>query len=423
MRKSRAVFIISSFVALSILSCVEPERVTLWTDVPEFALYGEVFNASQSKYKVETHYFELLAQNLTSRVEQPDIVVGRWLKSASTRRLFKPLDWLLKDSSLDGSLFYPKLLELGVVDDEQYLLPVSFNIPALVFARDNSALMINHFTISLEEAKELGKAYNVMNRGAYTRVGFSPDWDDDFLFVSAALLNADFREGSPLSWNVGALERALEYDKAWIHEANSSIQAVDDFTFKYFFEPPVNLIGQGRILFSYMNSSEIFTLDYDQQSNLDFRWLAEKERIPLSEDTVYYGLYEQGSSGKGAEAFTKWFFQTETQRLLLENNKKLQLNAILFGIAGGFSAMRNVTEEVFPRFYPSLLGHMPPDDFLSPPGILPQNWLAVKARVILPYMRDYIRAAQEEAEEAGYTPVQELRPLVDRITDWYRINK
>ncbi|MDR2448317.1 MAG: ABC transporter substrate-binding protein [Treponema sp.] len=423
MRKDIVAFTISSLAALSILSCMEPERVTLWTDIPEFVLYSEVFNASQTKYKVETHYFELTAKKLTSTVEQPDIVVGRWLKSASTRRLFKPLDWILKDNSLDGSLFYPKLLELGVVDDEQYLLPVSFNIPAFVFARDNSALMTNHFTISLEEAKELGKAYNVINRGAYTKIGFSPNWDDDFLFISAALLNTDFREGDPLSWNADALERALEYDKAWINEANSSIQAVDDFTFKYFFEPPVKLIGQGRILFSYMNSSEIFTLDYDQQSNLDFRWLAEEEHIPLSEDTVYYGLYQQGRLGKGAETFTKWFFQTETQRLLLENNKNLQLNSILFGIASGFSAIRNVTEEVFPRFYPSLLGHMPPDAFLSPPNILPQNWLAVKKRVILPYMHEYIRTAQEGAEEAGSASVQALRPLADRITDWYRINK
>ncbi|MDR0706742.1 MAG: hypothetical protein LBF60_02515 [Treponema sp.] len=423
MRRDIPAFITYSFAALSILSCVEPERVTLWTDVPEFALYSDAFNASQTKYKVETHYFELTAKKLTSTVEQPDIVVGRWLKSASTRHLFKPLDWILKDNSLDGSLFYSKLLELGVVDDEQYLLPVSFNIPAFVFARDNSALMSNHFTISLEEAKDRAKAYNVINRGAYTRIGFSPNWDDDFLFVSAALLNADFREGDPLSWNAEMLERALEYDKAWINEANSSIQAVNDFTFKYFFEPPVKLIGQGRILFSYMNSSEIFTLDYDQQSNLDFRWLAEEEHIPLGEDTVYYGLYQQGRPGKGADAFTKWFFQAETQRLLLENNKKLQLNTILFGIAGGFSAMRNVTEEVFPRFYPSLLGHMPPDAFLSPPNILPQNWLAVKERVVLPYMHEYIRTAQEGAEEAGYASVQALRPLADRIADWYRINK
>jgi hypothetical protein len=426
-------FPFSFFSVLFIVSCslFEQERVILWTDVPEFALYAAVFNASQTKYKVETHYFELTAKKLSSTVEQPDIVVGRWLKSASTRYLFKPLDWLLKDNSLDGSAFYPKLLELGVIDNEQYLLPVSFNVPALVFARDNSDLLTDYFTVNLEEAKELGKAYNAMSRGAYTRIGFSPDWDDDFLFVSAALFTADFREGEPLTWDAAALTRALEYDKAWIAEANTSIQAVDDFTFKYFFEPPVKLILQGRICFAYMNSAEIFTLDYDQQSNLDFRWIAEKERIPLSEDTVYYGLYQQGNIGKGAEVFTEWFFQIETQRRLLENNKRQQLNAILFGIAGGFSAMRNVTEEVFPRFYPSLLGHMPPDDFLTPPNILPQNWLTVKERVILPYMHEYIHAASavdatedtENANGAVSPPVLKIRSLEDRVADWYRINK
>ncbi|MDR2193799.1 MAG: hypothetical protein LBP19_04950 [Treponema sp.] len=422
-------FTIFFFGALSILSCsfFEQERVTLWTDVPEFALYAAAFNASQTKYKVETHYFELAAKKLGSTVEQPDIVVGRWLKSASTRYLFKPLDWLLKDNSLDGSAFYPKLLELGVIDNEQYLLPVSFNIPALVFTRDTGALLTDHFTINLEEARKLGKAYNAMSKGSYTRIGFSPNWNDDFLFVSAALFNTNFREGDPLMWDAAALIRALEYDKIWITESNTSIQAVDDFTFKYFFEPPVKLILQGRIRFAYMNSAEIFTLDYDQQSNIDFRWLAEKEHIQLSEDTVYYGLYQRSTIDKGAEVFTEWFFQLETQRHLMENNKKQQLNTILFGIAGGFSAMRNVTEEVFPRFYPSLLGHMPPAGFLNPPNILPQNWIAVKERVILPYMHEYIHRASvdniKEANVAVFSPLQEIRPLEDRIADWYRINK
>jgi ABC-type glycerol-3-phosphate transport system substrate-binding protein len=431
MRKRLIIFSFVFFGALSILSCsfFEQERIILWTDVPEFALYAAAFNASQTKYKVETHYFELTAKKLSSTVEQPDIVVGRWLKSASTRYLFKPLDWLLKDNSLDSSIFYPKLLELGVIDNEQYLLPVSFNVPALVFTQDNSALLRSYFTINLEEAKELGKVYNAIGGGVYTRIGFSPNWDDDFLFVSAALFNTDFREGDPLAWDSAALKRALEYNRAWIAEANTSIQAVDDFTFKYFFEPPVKLTLQGRICFAYMNSAEIFTLDYDQQANLDFRWLAEKEHIPLSEDTVYFGIYQQGNIGKGAEVFTEWFFQIETQRQLLENNKKQQLNTILFGIAGGFSALRNVTEEVFPRFYPSLLGHIPPDDFLTPPNILPQNWLTIKERVILPYMHEYINRKSdgvediEEANGAVSSPIQEILPLEDRIADWHRINK
>ncbi len=417
MLKHRKFFIILMAAALLFASCsfFEKSQVVLWTDVPEFALYAEVFNASQSKYKVEIAYYDLIAEKLSSTNEQPDIVVGRWLKSASTRFLFKPLDWLLTDNSLDGTAFYPRLLELGIIEEAQYLLPVSFNVPALVFAQTNSPMLSNGFTVGLEEAKTLGADFNVSQRDSYTRMGFSPDWGNGFLFVSAALLGADFREGdaSPLSWNEAALYRALDYNKAWIAEANTSMRAVDDFTFKYFYDPPVKLISQGRILFTFMNSDEIFTLDPEQRANLDFRWLSENDQIPLNEGTVYYGLYQRGTALKGAEAFTEWFFKSENQRLLLETIKHRQLNTMLFGIAGGFSAMRNVTEEVFPRFYPHLLGHVPPDDFLSPNNILPQNWLTVKERVILPFMHEYIRA------EDG----AELRPLDRRVSDWYRINR
>jgi ABC-type glycerol-3-phosphate transport system substrate-binding protein len=243
-------------------------------------------------------------------------------------------------------------------------------------------------------------------------MGFSPDWNNDFLFVSTSLLNVSFREAEPLDWDESTLIEALEYEKAWIAEANNGIQEVDDFSFKYFYDPPVKLVAKGRILFTYMDSAEFFTLDTEQRSNLDFRWLAEQNSIPLIEGTVYYGIYNSGNSTKGAEAFTQWFFQPDTQRLFLENNKKRQLNEIFFGITGGFSAMRNVTEEIFPQFYPSLLGHIPPDAFLHPAAILPQNWLTVKERVILPYMHEYIRAK-------GNT----IRPLERRITDWYRVNR
>lgn len=409
----RNIFIANLFALCCFCACsfFEPDRVIIWTDRPEFALYADSFNISQQKYKIETYYFEAVAQKLAATPDRPDIIVGSWLKGDAVDFLYKPLDRLFEDNAINKEAFYPKLLELGVIDNKQYLLPVSFNIPALAFAINNSTLLSNSFTVSLDEVKTAGKSYNTLQKGAYTRMGFSPDWSDEFLFMIADLLGADFRIGDPLLWDETALKNALEYTKKWVTEANTSFQAVDDFVFKYFHNPPLKRIAQDRILFLYLNSAEFFTLDYDQRANLDFRWLEEKNRIPLVEGSVYYGLYRRGKSNKGASAFTKWFFQPETQRMLLENNKKYQLNAILFGIAGGFSALRNVTEEIFPRFYPGLLGHIPPDAYLSPPNILPKNWRTIKERIILPYIREYTRA---EAE---------TRPLDHRITDWYRINK
>jgi hypothetical protein len=74
--------------------------------------------------------------------------------------------------------------------------------------------------------------------------------------------------------------------------------------------------------------------------------------------------------------------------------------------------MKTVTEHIFPQYYSKLLGHMPPEDYLSPPNILPRYWMTLKERVLLPYLRERIRSPSPE----------DTRPLNHRINDWIRIN-
>jgi len=391
----------------------ESKTAVLWTDRPEFVFYAEQFNASQDRYKIEVFYYESVAQELTNRTNFPDIAAASWLKSVSTRSLFSPLDNLFTKDSGAWGFFYPKLLDLGRIEDKQYLVPVSFNIPAMVFGSEHSRSMSNPFTISMEEIKERGKAYNVESGGVYTRMGFSPSWNEEFLFIVAALMNAGFREASPIAWDAMTLEQAILWVQTWITEANTSIQAEDDFVFKYLYDPPARLLSSGRILFTYMDSVELFTMAEERWSNLDFRWIAEKNAIPVEEGAVFLGIHRRTKAKSAALAFTRWFFRADTQRLLLETSKEKRLLETSFGIGGGFSAMRTVTEQVFPLFYPSLLGRMPPEDFLSPPSIVPRNWKQVKEKVIIPYLRERVRNFSGE----------ELRALELRITDWYRLNR
>jgi ABC-type glycerol-3-phosphate transport system substrate-binding protein len=390
----------------------EPTVAVLWTDRPEFALYAGYFNASQSEFKIEAEYLELPAQKLTNTEKYPDIVAGSWLKSTSTRSLFKPLDDLFKDNLISQPAFYSRLLDLGNIEGKQYLLPVAFNIPALALAQTQNRALSNPFTIDMAEIKELGKAYNIQRNGTFTRMGFSPAWNNEFLFLTAILFNTSFREASPVAWDTSALERAIAFVQEWIDEANNGIQAEDEFTFKYFYDPPTKLALSGRILFTYMNSAEFFTLTEERRSGLDFRWISEQDTIPLIEGTVYYGIYKGSKAKKATLAFTQWFFQEKTQRLLLETARNSRINETHFGIAGGFSAMRTVTEQVFPQFYPGLLGHMPPADFLSPPNILPRNWTPLKEKVILPYLYERIRHKSKD----------EIRSLERRISEWNRLN-
>jgi len=385
----------------------------LWSDRPEFALYAEFFNAAQNQYKIEVRYYDFPAQKLRENGAYPDIVAGSWLKSVSTRVFFKPLDRHFRGNALHKNDFYPRLLAMGNIDGKQYLLPVSFNAPMVIFARDNGSQLSNPFTIGFNEMKKLGKNYNTETRGAYTRMGFSPTWDDNFLFITATLYNASFREAAPIAWDSIALDRAMNFAYEWTGEANTSIQAVDDFTFKYFYDPPATLALSGRLLFTCMNSDAFFTLAEDQQNQLNFRWLAERDTIPLVEESVYLGLAKKGKAPKAAAAFLRWFFNADTQRGLLEKSRQNRLSETSFGISGGFSAMRPVTEQIFPQFYLGLLGHMPPAEFLSPPNILPVNWTALKERVILPYLHDRARQPNQEG----------IYQLERRLADWQRVNR
>jgi len=401
-------------VLTNLISCAifENNTVILWTDRPEFALYGEYFNAAQNRYKVEIRYYEAPAQRLVETGEYPDIVAASWLNSASIRSLWRPLDDLFKKDGLDESAFYQKLLSVGKIDNHQYLLPVNFNIPAIIFAREFIQSYSNPFTIEMDEIKERGKAFNTETRRVYTRMGFSPSTNDEFLFLAAILFGAGFREASPIAWESQALEQSIRYINEWIAEANTSVQMEDDFAFKYFFDPPDKLVNSGRILFTYMDSSRFFTLPEERRTNLDFRWISAREMIPIDEWGVYYGIHKRTRALNGAKAFTRWFFTTETQKLLLEAEKNKRTTELSFGIAGGFSAMRTVTEQVFPQFYPDLLGRIPPENYLSPPNILPRNWISVKERVILPYLRERIRSSRDE-----------VRALERRVSDWYRLNR
>jgi ABC-type glycerol-3-phosphate transport system substrate-binding protein len=345
------------------------------------------------------------------------MIAASWLKSSSTQSLFRPLEELFREDRLHEEDFYPRLLQLGNISSTQYLLPVAFNIPMMAFIRDTGRPMSNPFTINLKEIKERGRGYNIKTgRGAdtvYTRMGFSPNWSDEFLFIITTLMGTNFQEDTPLTWNAAALENAVKFTQKWIRDANTSLQAEDDFSFKYLYDPPAILINSGRILFSYMDSSSFFTLTEELRSNLDYRWIAESSVIPVDEWNVYFGILKKGKNQRAARAFALWFFNTDNQRQILA---KAQANHQLensFGIAGGFSGLRTVTEHIFPQFYPGLLGHMPPESFLTPPQILPQEWRMIKETVVLPYLHERVRADK----------ASDVRSLESRMQEWFRLNK
>jgi len=399
--------------AVLTVSCGGGRIAQIWTDRGELAFYGEYFNAIQDKYKVAVKYYPSPGAQLARSGYTPDVIVASWLKNSSTEGRFRKLDNMFGAKKISRSVFYPRLLAFGRIDRNQYLLPVSFNAPALIFSKERELPLSNPFTIGFDEIKELSGKYNTTTRSAYTRMGFSPLWNSGFLLTAAVLYGASFREELPLIWDAQALDNSMGLIYQWTNEVNTSNQAEEDFAFKYFFEPPQKLVQSGRILFSYIESGEFFTLGQDSRDRLDLRWIMEQDKLPMTEDAVFLGIPKRGRSPGAARAFARWFFQTDNQRLILEYCKANRISETVFGICGGFSALSPVTEQIYPLYYPELLGRMPPPEYLMPPSVLPENWAAIKERVVLPYLQD--RARKESAKDT-YT-------LEKRLADWLRMNR
>lgn len=381
----------------------------IWTDQADFASYTELFNKSQSRYHVIVEYRENPAGALIAAKETPDIVIGPWLKGEKARSRLEPVDYLFNELRISSKLFYSPLLDLGNVGGRQFLLPVCFNMPALIFAPERQNLVPNDFSLSLDEIKAISREYNIRQKGQYTRMGFSPRWDREFLYITAQLFSTRFEEDSHLiKWNEDSLTKTIEYLADWTKSCNTSSQAEDDFKFKYLYDPPYKLVTGGRNLFSYIPSDDLFTLPQDKLQNVDFRWITKDGKAAVSDGIIYLGICKKARNIDAAEAFLIWFFNEKTQKELLERSRNLGTLKRSFGISGGFSALKTVNEKAFPILYPSLLGHLPPADSLQVPKILPNNWETLKRDLVIPYLSDAV--SDSGTKES----------LHDRIGDWLK---
>lgn len=412
--KNLKYFLFLLVILFVISGCSARNQVAvIWTNSVDFISYAEKFNSSQNEWKVVVKYKESPSQALVLEQEKPDIVISPWLKSRETRSYFTTLDYLFSELDLDRSIFYKELLELGKIQGFQYLLPVNFNLPAVIFKNDGNNFSQSKFILSLDEIKKTSKEYNVKKGDVYTRMGFVPSAYPEFMYLTTVLFGSGYEEGGKLfSWNQENLDKGISYIKDWITEANTSFTAEQDFVFKYFYNPAYNLVMDGRILLAYTTSRELFTYSLGKLSNLDYRWITLNGEVPVLEDMLYLGICKEGKNRRAARAFVTWFFNEETQKNLLENSKNLSLMNTSFGIAGGFSSIKNINDKVLPGFYPVLLGHLSQLENIIVPNVLPSNWVTLKTRIILPFIKDKI--ISEETDK--------IIPMETRIDIWLREN-
>ncbi len=401
------------FFSLTFVSCKNSRTnpVIIWTNNVEFASYVELFNAKHKDTKAVVVYKESPASSLPPAKDElaPDLVVGPWLKNSKTRKNFTPMDYLLGEQGISRSSYYNQVINYGIINEKQYLLPVSFNLPLIIYGTRNENLITTTHLISIDQMKTMAKAFNAQGSdGSFTKMGYAPSWDSDFIYEVTKLKNVSYREkGASFSWNAEEMKNTLESLKAWTTDCNADTSSEQNFQFKYLYMPKYKQVATGRCLFAYTTSDEFFKLTEMQSQGISFRWLEENMKIPVEDSIVTMGLYKKSRNTKKAEEFIGWFAREDTQRELLERTQLLKLDTITFGIAGGFSAIKSVNEKIYPLYYRSLLANLPTESYLTMPNILPPRWMNLKQRVVIPFISDGINTAEKES-----------MGLEERISDW-----
>lgn len=404
MNYKRAIFAASAFLGAALFasflffSCAKKEtRLVLKTNNVEFVSFAELFNASQDKIKVVVHYQDELVKALGAAkdADKPDILAGSYLQAGLEKKYFCSLGSLVaKRGPIDKDAFYPELLKSGRLNERQCLLPVSFNLPALVFYSSNYELLKDNAMLSFDDIKNLSKKFNSQSKdGVYNTMGFGPLWSSDFLYLVFKDRGVYFNAGpKSISYTENAFMKSAEFAREWIEQTNGSAKNEQDFAFKYLYMPFYSQVQSGRCLFSYATSRQIFSLSKDQIHDLDFKWICNEGKIQIEDDFVSVGIYSKSKKKSAAKKFIVWLMSEDAQRQILNRKAKMSLATDSFGIAGGFSAMQSVTERLFPIYYRSLLSNTPVADRLCAPQNFPSGWAKIKADAVEPFIMDSVSA-------------------------------
>ncbi len=389
--------LLPAFLILAGCSAVSFSTVSLLTDRSEMAAYAEVFNATQRDVRVELVYSRDPAAAVRRGGTGADAVVAESLAGPDMREHFRSVGDLFGPGRLDPRLFYANLLESGRQDKTQYLIPLSFNLPLVVYRAATLGEDVPGSYVTIDYIRTKAAEFDARKSRIARKVGFSPLWEPAFVYYAAALAGAAFRsnDGRSVQWDEAALERVLNRLREWMGGLDA--EGLKDFDAKYLHMPYYRLIEDGRILFYLSDSREFLAIPLEKRQNLDFRWLGENDRIPVCEEIVHAGCLRGSRNPRGARRFLLWLFQPQTQIRLMETNHFKRLPGV-FGVAGGLPALVSVAENDLPQphHYPAFVGHIPPREMLVAPGLLPAGWRAVRDSVVLPWLAEAVRGGAAE---------------------------
>lgn len=384
--------------------------MVLWTDRPEFAAYAQAFNSTQAEYVVEVVYKESPASALKSKKPgRWDVAIGPFLNSVSLNDAFMPLESLFGDGTVNKSSFYQNALDKGTRDGHQMLLPLSFNVPAFMFQSGKIKPELDSFALTSDSFSAICLDFNKA-KSRHAKSAFSPLWNPESLFFFTILspgLCSQFEAGAEVR------QQDVEAGLSWIREQivslDGGIKAEAAFREKYLYKKPLELLDTGHIFFWFSNVGSFYTLPAERRQNLDFRYyLNGSGKVTACEDMLWLGIPKKGGNTKGAVAFIQWLMNLDVQQNLILKAREMDIRS--FGLAGGFSAIKDVNAGALQQIYPFIITFIPQEGYLVFPDPCPTDWYAFKRGAVIPYL-----VQESSAEETA-------RKLWEVAEGWRRVN-
>lgn len=382
-----------------------PEPVTVWTSETSVADYFAWYNSHEDGPPVEITPIERGSgyDALREADQVPDILIDRHLLKPDAGQRYASLEETVSDQR---DVFYRPLIRAGIVSEKQRLIPLSFDVPAVMFSTAYTPAQDSHQSIELEELASAAVEFNEWEDERAARIGYSPLWQEEFVRTVLESFGTRFRTGPealPL-WSRESVDDAINFMRTW-SENNEGVETEQEFQERYLVAPGNRGVQEQQVGFWHTSASRFYSLPDEERDGLDVRWIAHEGRLPVADRVLWTGIPAGAKNSDGAREVLAWLFDEHTQAMLVREVSGSTPDS--FGFAGGFSAISSVNHRDLIETSPELTGRIPVEEQLPAPVTEHVLWPRVREQAAVPWAVDTIRG---EADDS----------LRERLHDWIR---
>ncbi len=401
----RLTLIGAALATLTMCTNTTSQPLTVWTSEPQVADYFDWYNANVEGAPVEVRPIEPGTGHRRLRSaggDSPDLVIDRHLLKGDSPTRYASLNEIVEGRENE---FYRPLLAAGRADETYHLTPISFDVPAVMFADAWEPAQDERRSIDLDELREAADAFNETDDGRPVRMGYSPIWQESFVLSAINAFRARFRRGGndmPL-WSRESVDEAVAFMRSWSDEVNGGSDAETDFQSRYLVTPGNRSVQQGRTGFWHTTAAEFFSMPEREIATLDVRWLTRDGILDVNDHTLWAAIPAGSEQQGSARSLLGWLLNPGTQLQLIEASYGGREPS--FGFAGGFSSIQYVNDRYLTETHPELTGRIPGESQLRRPVVEHALWPGLARQVVVPWVLTAVRDEQD-------------MPLVDQIENW-----